>query len=137
MNAMLYLNDPLTPAMLAVTVEDGTRRWSWTGADFTTGPESGIPVTPWIHTGTSGEARFSFELRDGDVMISSGSINLPLQDNWQWTVDLMARTTDPDPNCLGCSGAVAFPIAKAYRTDPRDSLWLVWGGNSISNPSIY
>jgi hypothetical protein len=137
MNAMLYLNDPITPSMVTVTVEDGTRRWTWTGSDFATSPESAMPVTPWMHTSTSGDARVSFELRDGDAVVSTGSIILPLQDDWQWGVDLMVRSTNPMMGCLGCTDAVAFPIADAYRTESRDSLWLVWGGNSISNPLIY
>jgi hypothetical protein len=132
-----HLVGPLTTGMLTITVKDGTRSWTWTGRDFATGTEDGVPATPAMHTGTSGDALVTFEVRNGEDVLSSGALTLPLQDDWEWTLDFAARTTDPRMNCLGCQGAEAFPIAEPFRTAPRDSLWLVWGGNSLSNPVLY
>jgi hypothetical protein len=52
-------------------------------------------------------------------------------------VDLIHQTTNPDEACFGCVGSQVFPLAPAYRATGRDSLWVVWGGNSISDPVIY
>lgn len=128
---------PLASATLTVTVEDGSRRWTWTGDDFTTAASSTVRSSPSVSTGTSGMARVAFDLRDGATVISSGAVSIPLQPDWAWNVDLIASTEDPMRTCLGCRGSHAFPLAEAWRTEGRDSVWLVWGGNVTSDPVIY
>lgn len=132
-----HVGDPVAGATLRVTVEDGTRRWTWTNDDFTTSESSGVPTSPSVSTGASGTAHVAFELRDGATVISAGSIAIPLQGDWAWKVDLIASTEDPKLRCFGCQGSHAFPLAEAWRAEGRDSIWMVWGGNSISHPVIY
>lgn len=50
---------------------------------------------------------------------------------------VFSRTVDPIRQCFGCFGSVAFDLLPAYRTVDHDSIWVVWGGNSISNPVTY
>jgi hypothetical protein len=128
---------PLAGAALTVTVEDGARRWTWTGDDFRTRTSSGAPTSPSISTPTSGTAQVTFELRDGNAVISSGTVSIPLQGDWAWNLDLIASTDDPMLRCFGCQGSQAFPLAEAWRAEGQDSIWVVWGGNSISDPVVY
>jgi hypothetical protein len=132
-----YLGDPLAGATLTVTVEDGTRRWTWTGDDFRTSASSAVPTTPSVSTPTSGTAQVAFELQDGNAVISSGTVSIPLQGDWIWNLHLIASTENPMHGCFGCQGAQAFPLAEAWREEEKDSVWVVWGGNSISHPVIY
>lgn len=132
-----YVGDPLAGATLTVTVEDGARRWTWTNDDFTTSESSAVPTSPSVSTRTSGTAQITFELRDGAAVISSGTVSVPLQGDWAWTVNLIASTEDPALRCFGCQGSQAFPLAEDWRTEGQDSLWMVWGGNSISDPVLY
>jgi hypothetical protein len=44
---------------------------------------------------------------------------------------------NPTRGCFGCMGVQAFPLAAPYQRTRSDSVWLVWGGNSIRNPAIY
>ena len=127
----------LTLPMLTITVQDGDRRWTWSAADFP-GPQSApTPTTPERSTRSAGALELTYRFADAAGTVSTGSIALPLRPDWRWGVDLIAATTDPRVGCFGCSGSRAFPIAPAYRSPGRDSLWVVWGGNSISNPVIY
>lgn len=48
-----------------------------------------------------------------------------------------SATTDPKFECFGCLGSQAFPLIAEYQAPDRDSIWVVWGGNSISDPVIY
>jgi hypothetical protein len=95
------------------------------------------PTTAEEGTGTSGNAQVSFQLEDAGEVVSQGSITLPLQSDWRWGVTLMAAMIDPREGCLGCMGSKGFPLRESYRAADKDSIWLVWGGNSFSNPGIY
>ena len=128
---------PLTLDMLTVTVRDGQRVWEWHGSDFRTTSGNATPHTPEIATRTSGDAEVRFRLQAGEEVVSEGAIILPLRQDWRWGVDIHSATTDPKLQCFGCVGSRAFALAPAYRSVNRDSIWLVWGGNSISNPVVY
>ena len=45
--------------------------------------------------------------------------------------------SDPSPSYLGLAGRQAFAIAPAFRQSERDSIYVMWGGNSIKNPVVY
>ena len=135
---------PLSTADIRVTFEDGLRRWhvdvdgplSFSGAPersslstFSAGP---------YNTRTNGTLKVSFvATRDGDT-ISTGSVELPLRPDWEWGVTLRAQRGDPATGCLGCVGIQAFPIAESFQQQGMsESIYLVWGGNSIKNPVVY
>jgi len=136
-SAEARLDPPLAVDMLTITVRDPGHTWTWESADFHTTTARPTPTTTEEETRTSGSAQVSFRLEDAGDLVSQGSISLPLQSDWRWGVTVTAATTDPREECLGCMGSMAFPLPESYRATDRDSLWLVWGGNSISNPGIY
>jgi hypothetical protein len=141
-DARLSISVPLMPPplaleMLTVTVREGHRTWQWHGDDFRSTRENATPHTPEIPTGTRGEVEVRFRLQTGDQILSEGTVALPLREDWRWGVDIRAATTDPRLECFGCVGSRAFSLAAAFRPVNRDSIWVVWGGNSISNPVVY
>lgn len=129
-----HLPSRIAPTMLRVTVTDGARSSTWTGADLA-GMPSGRASR---ETRTFGQLGYGFELRDSlGMLISSGTLALPLRSDWDWGIDLFVQATNPAWSCFGCSGARAFPLAAPYQTTPQDSVWLAWGGNSIRHPVTY
>lgn len=123
--------------MLTVSVGNNKPLWSWKAVDFTASPPGRTPATPERRTSSSGMLEVSFRLTNQGTTISAGSVQLPLSRDWRWTVELRAVTTDPAYGCFGCVGTRAFPLREAYRVPGRDSIWVVWGGNSISRPVAY
>jgi hypothetical protein len=137
-SASARLDPPLSHEMLTVTVRDVSRLIRWTGEDFTIGPDNVTPSTPEVDTRTSGpDLEVTYVINDGDVVLSSGTVQLPRRSDWRWGVTIEAATANPAEFCFGCFGSRAFSLAEAFRSPGRDSIWVVWGGNSISEPAIY
>jgi hypothetical protein len=132
------LTPPLAVQMLTVSIRDGDRLIQWTDSDFRPRSGSPVPSTPEVETRTSGpDLELTFRLEDADAVVSTGTVSLPRKSDWRWGVTISAATTDPEEGCFGCFGSQAFPLAEAFRAPERDSVWVVWGGNSIDNPAIY
>jgi hypothetical protein len=129
---------PLSLDMLTVTLRDRDRVLTWHGADFRPRPENATPSTGDQGTFTSGpDLELNYQLESGGEVLSSGSVILPRRSDWSWGVTIWARTTDPAEECFGCFGSASFPLVPAFRAGGRDSVWIVWGGNSIRDPVIY
>jgi hypothetical protein len=136
--AAARLEPPLSHEMLTVTVRDVGRIIRWTGDDFTVGPDNATPSTPEVETRTSGpDLEVTYVINDGGAVLSSGTVLLPRRSDWSWGVTIEAATTSPEEGCFGCFGSRAFGLPPAFRPPGRDSIWVVWSGNSISNPAIY
>lgn len=131
------LAPPLTLDMLTMTVRDGARTWVFHGSDFQLRSGNGTPTTPTVSTRTRGQIQISYELQASGQRLSQGVVVLPLREDWEWGVNIQVATADPTSLCLGCAGSRAFTLAPAFRPPGRDSIWMVWGGNSISHPVIY
>jgi hypothetical protein len=132
------LAPPLSLDMLTVTLRDRDRLLTWHGSDFRPRPENATPSTGEQDIFTSGpDLELTYQLESGGEVLSSGSVTLPRRSDWIWGVTIWARTTDPLEGCFGCFGSAAFSLAQAFRAVERDSVWMVWGGNSISDPVIY
>jgi hypothetical protein len=136
-SAEARLGAPLDVAMLSVTVRDRDRGWTWQGNDFHSTQTQPTPTTDERDTHTNGSAEVSFRLEESGAVLSEGSVSLPLRADWRWGVSVIAQTIDPREGCFGCVGSMAFPLAPSHRAPDRDSIWVVWGGNSISDPVVY
>ena len=137
-SASAALGPPVSPAMLTVTVTDGDRRIIWHGNDFRPRPDNATPTTLEASLGATGpDIIVAFRLEDGGELLSQGSITLPRRTDWRWGVTIFNRTADPRLGCFGCIGSAAFDLAMSHRVVDHDSTWIVWGGNSISNPVVY
>lgn len=129
---------PLGLEMLSVTVLDGDRLLRWTGSDFKPRNDNPAPSTPEVDTKTSGpDIQVTFRLENLGTVLSTGTVVLPRRSDWRWHVTISASTENPGEFCFGCFGSTAFPLPEAFRAPGRDSIWVVWSGNSISEPAVY
>jgi hypothetical protein len=88
-------------------------------------------------TRTRGTLEVFVEVDTDAGRVASGTLDLPLQPDWRWSINLFLDEQNPHETCIGCFGYVSFPVLESYRTSPAESLWMTWGGNSISNPVVY
>ncbi len=132
------LSPPLDLSMLTVTVRDGLGARTLPGSDFQATPDLATPHAPELATSTTGSLEISVVVRDtaGDS-VSAGSVQVPLLGDWRWNFAIAFETADPARVCLGCVGSRAFAVADPWRTAGHDSLWIVWGGNSIKHPVVF
>jgi hypothetical protein len=95
-------------------------------------------TTGEIETPSTGSLEIGFTLRASDgTTVSTGTVELPLKPDWRWNIVLLPTINDPKIHCFGCFGSKAFPLDPKFRATEKESLWIYWGGNSISNPVVY
>ena len=76
------------------------------------------------------------ERSPGDT-VATGGVVLPLRQDWRWGVDIFVAGPNLANPCLGCEGVRAFPLRDQSPAGQADSLFLIWGGNSISKPVVF
>ena len=124
-----YHSNTVVPRdLFTVDVQDGARVRRLRGAELD-GRE--------FSTATSGSLRFGYRAVSSTTIVSEGSVEVPLREDWRYGFDIFVDSLDPRRGCFGCMGARAFPLAAGFRRSAKDSVWIVWGGNSISNPAVY
>lgn len=127
--------DRFRPEMVTVAFSDDERTRVVAADDFV--GISGRADTREFETRTSGSLDIEVMVESGAEMVARGTLDLPLDPDWRWSVQIFLREENPHDTCIGCFGYRAFPVDEAYRTSPAESLWMIWGGNSISNPIVY
>ena len=125
---------PLSTSEVRYRIDAGARAWTATLPAASTG----LAPQREFDTPTSGSARVAFTMvlpvgREA----SAGDVTVALRGDWSWGFELIAATEDPARTCFGCYGSKAFALPADLRAAGRDSLWLVWGGNSIRHPVVY
>jgi hypothetical protein len=122
----------------AIFVEIRAPGWSkaLTGADFGT---SGAPTfTQTFETPKWGELQVQIVLRDSTGRhVNSGFVSLDIRTDWIWGIDIVLDNHNPFNGCFGCTGYRSFHVDSVYQRAPEDSLFILWGGNSIKHPVIY
>jgi len=124
----------LTTDLVHVRFTDGFIERTLDGRHFRTSAQSGTPRTDDFATQDHGTLSGEVWLLSAGDTIAAGRIELPLRDDWRWGVGIFVADSNPMKYCFGCFGSRSF---KAAPGAPGDSLFLVWGGNSISNPVDY
>lgn len=122
--------------LLVIEFTDGGRTRRLTGSDFVAA-SSLRSDTREFETRTSGELVTEFWLISGADTLSSGELSLQLRPDFRWNISFQRADADPTDMCFGCIGSVAVELASSLQQVPADSLWVVWGGNSISNPVVF
>ncbi len=94
-------------------------------------------------TKTDGTLEVIFEIKSADdKILSNGEFELKLREDWRWTVNFQAESADYNPveGCFGCVEYYSFAINKnemENSDEQPDSVYVVTGGNFISNPVMY
>jgi hypothetical protein len=136
-SAVARLDPPLTTDMLTVTVREESGGWTWRGSDFRSSIEWPTPTTRDRETGSRGQIGVSFRLDASGSTVSEGSVTLPLRRDWRWGLQIISATSDPREACFDCTGSKAFSLAPEYRGPERDSVWVMWGGDSIAEDATH
>jgi hypothetical protein len=133
----LYPDSLLTKNMVTITVDDGQAKWRFDSSSLRS--YLGAWSTPELETRSYGSllVKYQFDDPEGEV-VSTGELLLGLRGDWRWGVDIFPRDDSHNRTCMGCFGYESFPILDpAYTTSESDSVYIIWGGNSISNPVVY
>jgi len=132
-----YKDTLLTRDMITITIDDGESRWRF-------GPSClrsylGAWSSPEIETRNEGTLLVKYQCKDPEgALVSGGQLKLGLREDWRWGIDIFHSEQNPYHTCFGCFGYKSFPILNpAYMSSDSDSVFVVWGGNSISNPVEY
>jgi hypothetical protein len=137
--ARAAFSGPLLPCRLSVTFQESNRRFeAHLGTSYDL---SGTIIhfeSALCSTGTRGMIDVLFKLLTPQgARVCSGQVSLPLTIDNKYEVILMNQAEDPSRAWWGITGSKSFPLPPADRRSESDSLWVMWGGNSISNPAIY
>jgi len=122
-----FAGDALIPrSMVHITLTDGKSKWQF-DADSE------------VQTMMSGVLTMDFTIKAADgAIVSQGKMSWPLKPDCRLSIDIERSSHDPKDRCWGCSGSRSFPIVNPkYKTSAHDAIFVVWGGNSISNPAHY
>ena len=122
----------------AIKVELSAPGWgkTLTGSDF--GTADAPTLTEAFETPGAGTLQVLFFLRDSTGgHLNSGSVALDIRPDWRWGIDLVLSDKNPFYGCFGCTGFKVIALDSLYQTTPKDSLFVVWGGNSIKHPVVY
>ncbi len=99
--------------------------------------ESNIKAGPFT-TRSSGTLRINIIiLVGGDETETKGAIELPLKKDWRWGIDIFIQQNDPIDVCFGCFGSKSYALDTVLGYDENERFFIVWGGNSISDPVVY
>ena len=84
----------------------------------------------------------SFSFLNESSELSDGEFELELREDWHWSVNFQIGSADYNPlnQCFGCQFYESFKlnsIALSNQETEADSLYVVLGGNYISEPVIY
>ncbi|MFH1006082.1 MAG: hypothetical protein V1800_01105 [Candidatus Latescibacterota bacterium] len=133
----LYDDTLLTKEMVVITIDDGQSKWRFGSSSLHS--NSGGWSTPEIETRKEGTLLVDYQFKDSEgVVVSTGQVKLGLRRDWRWGIDVFHSDQNPYHMCMGCFGYESFPIMiPAYVTSDSDSVFVIWGGNSISNPVVY
>lgn len=127
-----YQRDPIVPrAQTTVTLSDGEHTHTLSGAQLFAAPKPRYP------TRTRGTLVVAVAMADAAGPIARGTLELPLRADWIYGISIAVDSLDPAGQCFGCQGSRAFALRSGVGRSPKDSLWLTWGGNSLSSPVIY
>lgn len=112
---------------LVLRIEEGGRTRVVAASSFAQTDGARGARTPWLETGSEGKLTISFAVAGRAV----GELVLDLRSDWGWEVQFHLTDTDPGATCFGCDGSTSYPF------DGPTRLWLVWGGNSITDPVVH
>ncbi len=89
-------------------------------------------------TATSGTLQLTVQMLDtNDKAVTSEIVKLPLKSDWKYYIKVAVGPENPIYTCFICQDSKAFAIDSKLNFPETDSLFIVWSGNSISNPILF
>ncbi len=122
----------------ALVVQLITPTWQKTilGSDF--GTATAPNYIEALETSTYGTIQTIVRLNDPNgVAKNLGAVSLDIRSDWIWDISIVLDERNPFGVCFGCTGFKAFAVDTVFQQSGGDSLFVVWGGNSINHPAIY
>lgn len=111
--------------------------------DFSGNDGGHVPgSTESFNTDNDGMMTVTFSFLNENSKLSEGEFEIELREDWQWSINFQIGSADYNPldNCFGCQFYESFelnPMALDNSETEADSLYVVVGGNYISEPVIY
>ena len=128
------------PALLTVSLDDGTGPRVVRGADLLAGRELGMPTSAWlpVRDRDSLRVRVSVVAPSGDTL-AAGAFARELEPDRRWDLGVHAggiNPCDPRSGAMGAGDCVALPLRHAGGAEAGDSMFVTWGANSIRDPWV-
>lgn len=93
--------------------------------------EFGFPSSANYRTRSEGTMRVTVSLRH-QGQVSEGAFELPLRPDWRYGVAIHLTGGEAPEGCMGCMGGKGIPLIAPIGA--ATTLFVAWGGNSISRP---
>jgi hypothetical protein len=111
---------------LIVTLSEDGRIRMFERTDFSPIPlRASSDVGPFA-VANEGTATVNVRLRNDNVTVANGTINVELRDEEDWRVTVFRSVEDPRGLCADCENSARFDIAAAEQRAPGEGLWIVW-----------
>ncbi|MFO7798705.1 MAG: hypothetical protein R6V22_02975 [Rhodohalobacter sp.] len=128
---------------LSITTTGSKSGLNITKSNFTGNGDDRLPgSTESFSTDNEGTMTVNFSFLNENSELSEGDFEIELREDWQWSVNFQIDSADYNPldTCFGCQFYESFelnPMALSNSETEADSLYVVVGGNYISEPVIY
>ena len=130
-------NKKLNKNDIIIEYKDGQFEYLITGNNFFIDKHFAQQHTVEYETSKENYFYSSIICKRMEELIAKGSINLPLKNDWCWHIQIYIGSENPYLYCFGCQGYKSFPIHDKYKSSPIDSMYIIWGGNTITFPRLY
>ncbi len=118
---------------LSARFDDGSGERAIAPAEFRE-REFAFPSSATYPTRSEGTMRVTVSLRH-QGQVSEGAFDLPLRPDWRYGIAVHLTGGEAPEGCWGCLGGKAIPLAAPIGR--ATTLFVAWGGNSISRPVVY
>ena len=118
----------------SATVDAGGRTRTLTRDDFEPVGDRQFDAAP-LMVG-DGPSRVTCSVARGGAE-GAVSVDIDVEDRFLYRVSCAVAPQDPIRLCFGCRGSEAAPLDPALGLPAGDSLFVVWGGDSIDHPVDY
>ena len=125
--------------LISINYTDNKYSYKFSENDFISGKGYGELHTITVASDTKGKSIIDFKISKLNETLASGILSVQLKNDWARRVgfDIGNYNFIPNSSFGGRTGYVSYPVLGKFKTSRNDSLYIIWGGNSISRPVIY
>jgi len=140
---ILFTVQNFSPDELSITTSGSKTGLDISKNDFSGDGANPIPrTTKNFSTDNSGSMTVMFSFLNDNSKLTDGEFEIELREDWRWRVIFLISSADYNPleGCFGCQFYESFELnTDALNSEDveADSLYIVVGGNFISQPVDY